>query len=388
MFILSRDDIRWVTVRSFYLLTVSCLLSFACGVGTTQAPQPLAEFLPHPAALAYPAFDGANDIQDFAKPHANAIAVNFGRAVELKAVYLEKREPVEPTYPDIPDGNLQRHFGLLATSSLAGTALTAEGELAYSHLGSLSGSCECNERPMMMRLALKNRWQALSYGGDYRSFDPGFVSIAGAQTDLHREEGELWGERSWGALKLRGSLAQIWEKPRDATAVRVTRGATAIFNYSRPQWGGSFASSYSVVQPETAPDHETTVANLRIAGSYHPVSSIRLAPSLSFRQEWNAETGSRVETPATGLAFVYTPFKDWIRLSSDTTVTRSFSIDGSSDIRTFGTGAALDWKIGKFVGAANRLSFSVNYNHRLDLLSQANSQKDVRGMLLLQVTGF
>jgi hypothetical protein len=241
---------------------------------------------------------------------------------------------------------------------------------------------------MMLRLALKNRWQALSYGADYRSFDPGFVSIAGVNTDLQRQEGDLWGERNWGALTLRGSLAQLWEKPRDATGARVTRSAAALFNYSKPQWAGSFASSYSVVQPETTADHETTIANLRIAGSYHPISSISLAPSLSFSQEWNPETGSRMETPATGLAFVYTPSKDWIRLSSDTTLTRSFSIDGSSDVRTFGTGAALDWKIGNFIGAADRLSFSLNYNRRLDLLSQANSQKDVRGMLLLQVTGF
>jgi hypothetical protein len=369
-----------------------CFLSLSCGAGTTQAPHSLPEHLPQTAPFANSSFDNVDNsfdnvdaLQELAKPRTNALAVNFGRVVQVKAVYSEKRESSDGSHPESADANVRRHFGLLATSSLPGTALTGEGELAYSQLGLSGGG---NERPMMLRLAFKSRWDALSYGGNYRSFEPGFVSLSGMTTDLHRDEGELWGERNWGALKIRGALTQSWEKPREGDGLRVTRSAAATFNYNKPQWAGSFASSYGLVQPEIASDQETTIANHRITASYRPITSISLAPSLSFTQEWNPATGTRLETPGTGLTFAYAPFKDGLRLSSDTTLTRSFTLDGSSDTRIFDTGAALDWKIGKFIGAADRLSLSVNYNRRLDFVAPSNSQQDVRGMLLLQVIGF
>ena len=371
-----------------YLLTILCFFSLSCGVATTQAPQGLPEHLPQTTPFSNSSFDNVDELQEFAKPRTNALAVNFGRVVQVKAVYSEKREPIDSNQPENTDGTVRRHFGLLATSSLPGTALTGEGELAYSQLGLSGGSCDCNERPMMLRLAFKSRWDALNYGGNYRSYEPGFVSLSGMTTDVHRDEGELWGERSWGAVKIRGALTQSWEKLREPDGLRVTRSAAATFNYNKPQWAGSFASSYSLVQPEIASDQESTIANHRITASYRPITSISVAPSLSFTQEWNPATGTRVESPGTGVAVAYTPFKDWLRLSSDTTLTRSFTLDGSSDTRIFGTGAALDWKIGKFIGAVDRLSLSVNYNHRLDVVSPSNSQQDVRGMLLLQVTGF
>jgi hypothetical protein len=381
-------------VHRIYLLAVWCFLSLSCGIGTSQAPRALPEHAPQSAPGAHSSFDNlssfdnVDQLQEFAKPRTDALAVNFGRVVQVKAVYSEKRESSDGSHPESADANVRRHFGLLATSALPGTPVTGEGELAYSHLGLLGQSCDCSERPMMMRLAFKSRWDALSYGGNYRSFEPGFVSLAGITTDVHRDEGEFWGERSWGALRIRGALTQSWEKPRDADGVRVTRSAAATFNYNKPQWAGSFASSYSLMQPESASDRETTITNHRITASYRPITSISLSPSLSFTQEWNPATGNRLETPGTGLAFAYTPFKDWLRLSSDTTLTRSFTLDGSNDTRIFDTGAALDWKIGKFIGRADRLSLSVNYSQRLDLVSPSNSQQDVRSMLLLQVTGF
>jgi hypothetical protein len=57
-------------------------------------------------------------------------------------------------------------------------------------------------------------------------------------------------------------------------------------------------------------------------------------------------------------------------------------------MKTFRTGAALDWNIGKFVGAGDSLSVWLNYDHRLDLSSPGSSHRDVRTMLLLKVTGF
>jgi hypothetical protein len=338
--------------------------------------------------LAEPGSARIEAVQDFVKPRVNAIAVDFGQVVQVKAVYLEKREPPDTLHLDTSDQAVRRHFGLLATSAIGISGMTAEGELAYSQLDASGESCVCKERPMMRRLAFRNRWEALNYGADYRSYDSGFVSVAGARTDLQRDEGEIWGERTWGPLGIRGSLTQVWENPLDATGVRLTRSAGATFNYARSQWRGSFASTYSMVGQDPLSDRETTIANHAIIASYRPTSSVSLAPSFSLKREWNSDTGVHTETPATGVAFVYAPFKDSLRLTSDTSLSRTFSMDGTSDVRTFGTGAAVEWKVGKFIGAVDRLSFSVNYNQRMDLVSQGGSQSDVRGMLRLQVTGF
>jgi hypothetical protein len=304
--------------------------------------------------------------------------------VQVKAVYTERREPLGGLEPNPADENVRRHFGLLATSApFAG--FTGEGELVYSQLDALQAGCECNERPMMKRLAFKNRWEALSYGAAVRSFDAGFVSLAGARTEIQRDEGELWGERSWGALKVRGSIAQTWEKPLDSD-LRLTRSAATVFDYSKAQWKASLASTYAVVEP--APETETTISHHTIAASYRPVNAVSLAPSVSLRQEWNSGTGVRTETPATGLAFTYTPLKSPFRLTGDTSFSRIFSTDGSSQARIFGTGAALDWSIGRFVGRADKLSLMINYNQRLDLHPNGLSQTDVTGMLRLHVIGF
>jgi len=59
-----------------------------------------------------------------------------------------------------------------------------------------------------------------------------------------------------------------------------------------------------------------------------------------------------------------------------------------NNTRIFGTRAALDWKIGKFFGKDDTLSFNLNYNQQPDLIPSVNSHTDLSGMLQLKITGF
>jgi hypothetical protein len=148
------------------------------------------------------------------------------------------------------------------------------------------------------------------------------------------------------------------------------------------------ASTYQWVEQRAAANPETTVLTNTLTGSYRPFSFLSVNPNFSIREERNPYTGVRTETPRTELIFAYTPSPDSFKLIGGSSFTRSFSADGLSNVRTFGTTAALDWKLGKFFGEGDVLSFNLNYNQQLDFISSTNSQSNFSGMLQLKIFGF
>ncbi|MGE5302400.1 MAG: hypothetical protein ACM3TN_03670 [Alphaproteobacteria bacterium] len=315
--------------------------------------------------------------------------MSFGpRLLELKASYLEKRDPATAVNGVWREETVQRYLNLLGSSSLGGSGFFGEGELTYSPLDALPGPSLGSEWPKMLRVGVKNRWADINFGADYKSIDRGFTSITGARTEQAHEEGQFWGERSLGLFNLRGSLGQSWEQLPDTHEIRVARTATASLNLSRPQWGGNFISSYALVEPGMAVDPESTVLTNSLIGSYHPLNSLSLGPSFTLRQEWNQSTGIRTVNPTTGFAFAYTPILESYKLSGNTSFSRSLSADGSKDLTTVTTAAALDWRLGAFLGKDDILSFNLNYNHQRDPLSSPSSRGNFFGLLQLKVTGF
>ena len=240
----------------------------------------------------------------------------------------------------------------------------------------------------MLRLGLKDRWEGLSYGAEYKSTDRGFVSIAGTQADQTRDQAQLWGEHSLGPFSIRGTVGESWEKLLDTSDLRMTRSATTSLNLNRSQWGAKLTSSYEWFEQGTGLNQETTAFTHTLTASYRPLTFLSLNPNFSIREERNQSTGVRTETPKTELFFAYTPFQDSIKLTGGTSFARGPSTDGLNNVRTFSTTAAVDWKIGKFLGRDDLLSFNLNYNQQLDFISSANSHNDLSGMLQLKITGF
>lgn len=378
-------------MRKLYLLAALIFLSSAC---TTAKPE-LSQIFPESASspiLATPdptAFSQTDGIPKPAAPAGKTLVLSFGpKVLELKASYLEKLDASSESNGALQDGNSRRYLNLLATSSFAGSGLTGEGELSYSSLNSLAGQCACKDWPKMLRLGLKSRWGSLGYGADYKSTDRGFVSIAGVATDQTRDEGQLWGEHNLGPFNLRGSIGESWEKLLDVNSLRVTKNTTASLNFNRSQWGAKFASSYEWIDAGAALNQATTAFTNTLTGSYRPFDFLSVNPNLSIREERNANTGARTETPRTELIFAYTPFRDVLKLTGTTSFARSYGGDGLNIVRTFGTTTALDWKIGNFLGKDDTLSFNVNYNQQPDFISSGNSHNDLSGLLQLRITGF
>lgn len=378
-------------VRQLYILAALIFFCLSCGTATTHVVEGFPESRAYNSVFErpYPSdFSQAEDSLKPVRPGGNTVLVNFGpKLLEVKASYLEKREQMVDFNGSLQDGKLRRYLNLLGTSSLGGTGLIGEGELTYSPPDGLQGECAC-DWPRTLRLGLKNSWGGLTYGADYRSVDRGFVSIMGVTTDQARDEGKLWAERSLGPFRVRGSVGELWEKLLDTNTYRVTRTATTSFNLSRSQWGGMFASSYGLVDQGAQIGQQTLVFTNTVSGSYRPLSFLSLNPNFSIKEEWNQSTGIRTETPRTELMLTYAPYRDSFKLTGGTSFARTFSGDGLNNFRTFGTVAAVDWKLGKFLGTDDILSFNLRYNQQLDFVSSGNSQNDVSGMIRFRVIGF
>src|SRR5262249_17888763 len=159
--------------------------------------------------------------------------------------------------------------------------------------------------PRMTRFGLKHRWGDFSYGADYRSFGKGFVSITGTKVNQARDEAQLWGERSLGAFKLRGSLGESWERLSDIEQLKLTQTATAALNCNKPEWGGWLTSSYSLTGGGTDLNQEITAFTNTFVSSYRPLTALSLGQNFSIKEERDQSTGIRTETPTAALTVVY-----------------------------------------------------------------------------------
>jgi len=156
----------------------------------------------------------------------------------------------------------------------------------------------------------------------------------------------------------------------------------------RSQWGGAFTSSYGWVEQGPGFNQETTVLTNTLTGSYRPLSFLSLNPNFSITEEHSPVTGIRTETPRTELMFSYAPPQDSFRFTGATSFGRSFSDAGFNNIRTLVSTAALDWKMGRFLGKDDTLSLNFNYNQQTFYTPSVNYHSDVSGILRLTITGF
>jgi hypothetical protein len=88
------------------------------------------------------------------------------------------------------------------------------------------------------------------------------------------------------------------------------------------------------------------------------------------------------------LIFAYAPPRDSFRFTGATSFGRSFSDDSFNNIRTLVSTAALDWKMGRFLGTDGTLSLNFNYNQQTSYMPSVNDHSDVTGTLRLIITGF
>jgi hypothetical protein len=374
---------------TFLILLLGCL---SCSITTTEQSEipPSFPVLSDPTnVLGTDQLNVNTALQNTARSsqniYENRYQVNFGpQVVNIRASYRERPDLNVNLNSDPATANIPRYFDLRATSVLAGTSLVSDGEMSYSVPDSSADSMW----PAMVRFGLANRWRDLTYGADYKSVAKGFMARTGAIADQSRDEALIWGEHGVGPFNLRGSIGESWERLIDTADLRVTRSATAAIQINRARWGGSFSTTYGLIEQGSGPNEESAVLIKRITTSYRPADFLSLEPNFTVKEEWNQSTGVRTQTPTSGFSFMYSPIRDLLKLTGGTFFSRTFNSDGSNDVSIHGTSAAVDWRIGNFLGRDNTLSFTVNYNRQLDHVFRSNSLRDLSSMLQFKIADF
>jgi hypothetical protein len=302
--------------------------------------------------------------------------------VELKTLYLEKSEKHESGAAPA-SAPRQRYVDVLATTSQFEGGLIGEGELAYSTLGLLTAG---PEPPTMLRLGLKARWRNLSYGADYRSIGRGFISINGVRFDNARDESQFWGEYTFGWIRVRGLLGELWEKTANDQLILTKTVATSL-NFNKAAWSGTWMSSYALVGQGTGDRPDTVVFTNAFTASYRPMNVLSIEPNLSFKEELDQRTGARTETPAASLAVLCTPLKD-LQLAGRASYARSLTRYGLNDSSALDSAAALNWRIGKSAASEQFLSFQIDYQNQFYFNSPGTSYENLAAMVQFKIAGF
>jgi hypothetical protein len=327
-------------------------------------------------------------LEDFDKPVQQTFALELGpKLFQLRGSYFERRLDSQAAVDASSDPRAAkwgRYFDLLASSSQFSGKLVGEGEVAYSTLGF---GTTTEQQPLMTRLGVSGRWDKIGYGLSYGSFGRGFVSPAGAKTEHDRDESQIYAEYDFGLFRIRGAAGEALEKNSDTHQMTLTRTAATSLYLNKSNWSATFSSSYSLVgQGEESTPKTPAFAN-GISIVYRPAAPLALEPSLNFKQEWDAITRVKTDTPSAAFALAYSPMRD-LQMSGRASYARDLSEDPLKNASVVNTTAALNWRLGKSFLGEQSLSLQFEYKNEVRPALPNDSQSNVTGMVQFKILGF
>jgi len=237
-------------------------------------------------------------------------------------------------------GQDPRLFRVLEQTSFLNGRVMAEGEVAYSTPDSTALEGLGHAQRRMIRFGVTGEEGVFRYGLTYRSAGKTFATL---QDQALRE---LWGEGRYGILRLRVSQSETWNnvdrEPSRARLRQVTdrmllaiarpnwpeltlsysRGISSselepasvlpvrnrmdtlegALSYGRGDWTAKLSSTYSLTGDLLNPAIQTEGLLHAVSGSYRPVPSLTLAPSVTFREDRKRWSGVRSMVPAAALS--------------------------------------------------------------------------------------
>jgi hypothetical protein len=327
-------------------------------------------------------------LRDFDQASKQNFALELGpKLIQLKGSYFERRQnetALVAAFGEPQPSRWGRYFDLLATSSRFDGKLSGEGELAYSTLGETTAAAQ---QPLMSRLGLSGRWGKIGYGLSRRSAGRGFVSPTGEKTEHDRDENQIYTEYDFGVFRIRGAAGEALEKNFDTHELTLTRTAATSLYWNRPGWSAIFSSSYSLVGQSEQPGPKTPAFVNGVALVYRPVAPLSVEPSLNFKQEWDAVTRLKTETPSAAFALAYIPMRE-LQLRGRASYARDLSEDPLKNGSLVNTAAALNWRIGKSLFGEQSLSLQFEYKNESRFALPENSHSNVTGSIQFKINGF
>lgn len=247
----------------------------------------------------------------------------------------------------VPDSERPQTKGIGANSTWMKGQLTAEGEVANNATNDAGMSSRIDRRDdgatRMVRMALTGTNGPVRYGMTYRSAGKAFFNSPDQTVR------EMWAEYGWGIAKLRSSSGQTWNNvDLDPNRPRIQQNVNRIglalvkpawpefsVTYARSEmassftpsglgqqrsqsnsmeaalaytgltWNARLSSSYILTNDAMRGGAESTTFAQTLVAVYHPINTLTLAPTFSYRMETQSWSGAKIQTPTASLSLLY-----------------------------------------------------------------------------------
>jgi hypothetical protein len=289
---------------------------------------------------------------------------------------------------------------------------------------------EPDRHPHAVQVNAKGTWAWLESGIGFRSVTPGLEKVTGPD----REGGEAWVTVGHGQFRLRAAVAEMSDnvlddpsRPRTtktdvqlAFELRLPSGSRAsltasqgtsllspprapgghrgvealdfeslaltLYRYGGPQWDFTLTTTYTESEGGRQPDRETVSVVHDLSGSYRPIPSVCITPTLSFSQDDpTGSAGNRYlsTSVAVAVAIPQSP----LDLTLYGGYTRGYTTDQLWDNRTLDALATLTWRLRRSSPTVS-LALEGGRSRHVDAVGGAGDYDEMRGLVLLRIVGF
>ena len=322
-----------------------------------------------------------------------------------------------------------------ASSPLWGGSLLGETRALGYRAADGPLPAEPDRHPHAVQLRAKGMWEWLESGVAFQSITPGLEKFTGPTITADREGGEVWVAVGHGQLRLRGTVSEVSDNLlRDPSRPRTTktearlafelslpsgslaslaasqgtsvpsqaqrgsaegRGleardfeslALTLYRYGGPQWDFTLATTYTESQGRWQRDGEAVSVVHDLSGSYRPIPSVSIAPTLSFSQD-DPSGGAGNRYLSTAVAVAVAPPDSPLDVTLYGGYTRGYTTDQLWDARTLDALAILTWRLRRSSPTVG-LSFEAGGSRYVDAIGGTGGREELRGQVSLRIAGF
>lgn len=325
-----------------------------------------------------------------------------------------------------PETEQPRTHGLLSSINVLNGRLVTEAEMAKSEGGAtwlqnkIAGDTRDDATSRMLRLGMTGTAGPVRYGALYRSAGQAFLN----GPDLAMRE--VWGEWKTGQTTLRSAVGQQWNNVTgDTTRTRLgqtygrlglawkspglpefmltysntgirssaepigvapqrnhTHTLEGVLAYTGADWNARLASAYVLGSDLQRSGAGNTVRLQTVTAAIRPSNTLTITPTLTYREETQDWSGTRIESPSASVAVQYR-HNQRVWLSAAGNYASAHSSDGLIDTQQVGGKGILAWDLQRSQTWATLLSFEAGYNRLTNSASPSADVEDISGIIKL-----
>ena len=323
-----------------------------------------------------------------------------------------------------PETEGPRVKGLLAKMSWLKGSFVTETEIANSYGGAswlnnrMAGDQRIDPSTQMVRLGVTAGMGKVNYGFTYRQAGQAYLNGP--------DQGgrEMWGEWKASGMTLRSAVGQLWNnvaedptRPRlMQTYGRMTLGLTkpawpeVSLTYARnslstmleplgvaPQrtqshtlegavayqslrWNVRVSSSYALTSDLLRGGAESNVRMQLLSASFRPINTFTISPMVSYREEIQDASGTRIDGPSASLALHYQQSRQLL-ISAMANYASSRSNDRLIDLENVGGRGILAWDIQQSSAWTTLIAIEAGYSRVSNRVTPSADTEDISGLV-------